>query len=195
MMEFYEKLQELRKRRGLTQEELADALYVSRAAVSKWESGRGYPNIDSLKAIAVFFSVTIDELLSGEELLSVAEEDGREKRNKLLDLVYGGLDCSTVLLLFLPVFGQAMGERVQEVSLLALSGISMWQKAAYYAVVLGMVAVGILTLALRRDKKRAFSLTINAVGELMFILSRQPYAASLLFVFLGIKALLLIRKP
>ena len=48
-MEFGEKLRQLRKSRGLTQEELADALYVSRTAVSKWESGRGYPGIDSLK--------------------------------------------------------------------------------------------------------------------------------------------------
>ena len=46
-MEFGEKLQELRKKKGLTQEELAEALYVSRTAVSKWELGRGYPNIDS----------------------------------------------------------------------------------------------------------------------------------------------------
>ena len=54
-MEFQEKLQQLRKQKGLTQQELADQLYVSRTAVSKWESGRGYPNIDSLKAIAAFF--------------------------------------------------------------------------------------------------------------------------------------------
>lgn len=54
-MEFNEKLQELRKKKGLTQEELAEALFVSRTAVSKWESGRGYPNIDSLKAVARFF--------------------------------------------------------------------------------------------------------------------------------------------
>ena len=62
-MEFNEKLLQLRKSRGLTQEELAQSLYVSRTAVSKWESGRGYPNIESLKAIAKFFSITVDELI------------------------------------------------------------------------------------------------------------------------------------
>lgn len=54
-MEFHEKLQELRKQNEMTQEELAKVLYVSRTAISKWESGRGYPNIESLKAIAGFF--------------------------------------------------------------------------------------------------------------------------------------------
>ena len=54
-MEFHEKLQELRKSRGLTQEELAEALFVSRTAISKWESGRGYSSIDSLKEISRYF--------------------------------------------------------------------------------------------------------------------------------------------
>ena len=56
-MEFNEKLQELRKARSLTQEELAEAVFVSRTAVSKWESGRGYPSIDSLKELSRFFRV------------------------------------------------------------------------------------------------------------------------------------------
>lgn len=51
-MEFYEKLQELRKSRGLTREELAETLFVSRTAISKWVSERGYPSIDSLKEIS-----------------------------------------------------------------------------------------------------------------------------------------------
>ena len=71
-MELNEKLQQLRKQKNLTQEELSQALYVSRTAISKWESGRGYPSIDSLKAIAKFFGISVDELLSGEQLLTLA---------------------------------------------------------------------------------------------------------------------------
>ena len=56
-MEFHEKLQELRKARGLTQEELAAELYFSRTAISKWESGRGYPSIASLKEISTYFGI------------------------------------------------------------------------------------------------------------------------------------------
>ena len=55
----------MRKNRGLTQEELAQVLYVSRTAISKWESGRGYLSIDSLKEISNYFGVTIDDLLFG----------------------------------------------------------------------------------------------------------------------------------
>ena len=82
-MEFHEKLQELRKSKGLTQEELAEALYVSRTAISKWESGRGYPSIDSLKEISRYFSVTIDDLLSGERLIALAEEENRSNMQKM----------------------------------------------------------------------------------------------------------------
>ena len=62
-MNFNEKLQFLRKAKGITQEQLAEALYVSRTAISKWESGRGYPSLDSLKDISRFYSVTVDDLL------------------------------------------------------------------------------------------------------------------------------------
>lgn len=85
-MEFHEKLQELRKNRGLTQEELAEALYVSRTAISKWESGRGYPSIDSLKEISNYFSVSIDDLLSGEILLSIAEKENKSNIRNICDL-------------------------------------------------------------------------------------------------------------
>lgn len=97
-MEFHEKLQEMRKQRGMTQEELAAALYVSRTAVSKWESGRGYPSIDSLKAISGFFGVSLDQLLSSEAVLTLAEEDSKEQESRTRSLVFGALDCCTGML-------------------------------------------------------------------------------------------------
>ena len=103
-MEFNEKLQALRKQKGLTQEALAEKLYVSRTAISKWESGRGYPEIDSLKAIAKFFSVTVDELLSTDEALAIGEEEKKQAQTHFLDLAYGLLDLSMALLFFLPLF-------------------------------------------------------------------------------------------
>ncbi len=199
-MEFNEKLQELRKQRGLTQEELAEALYVSRTAISKWESGRGYPNIDSLKAIAHFFSMTIDELLSGDELLTIAEEDNKQKEKHFRDLIFGLLDCSIAMFFFLPFFGQKANETIQEVSLLSLTEIAPYLKIGYYIVIVGFILLGILTLALQNCQqtfwmrnKSKISLLLNVVGALLFIISLQPYAAIFLFIFLMIKVLMLIK--
>ena len=197
-MEFHEKLQELRKQKGLTQEELASALYVSRTAVSKWESGRGYPNIDSLKAIAKFFSVTIDALLSGEEVLSIAEEDRKEKESRMRDVVFGLLDCSSAMFFLLPFFGQKADGTIQAVSLLSLSGISPWLKAAYFALVLGMTIWGLLLLGMKKcclplGMRHKLSLGLGAVGAFLFIISLQPYAAALVFIFLAIKVLMLVK--
>ena len=200
-MEFNEKLQELRKQKGLTQEELAEALYVSRAAVSKWESGRGYPNIDSLKEISRFFSVTIDDLLSGSEILTIAEEDQKLKNSLLLDLVFGLLDLSVSMFLFLPLFGQREHDTVYEVSLLALSNIAPYLMGAYIAIIAGMILWGILTLALQNcngkfwvNYKRRISFLLGGSGTLLFIVSMQPYAAALLFIFLSIKILIFVKK-
>ena len=200
-MEFNEKLQELRKHKGLTQEELAELLFVSRTAVSKWESGRGYPNIDSLKAIARFFGVTIDELLSGDELLTIAEKDTERKENHIRDLVFGLLDISVAVFFFLPLFGQKVNGIIQEVSLLSLTGIASYLRIAYFVVAIGIAVFGILILALQKCQqlfwvrnKNRISLILNAVGVALFIISTQPYAAILLFVFLVIKGLMLIKS-
>ena len=66
-MNFSEKLQLIRKSKGLTQEELADMLYVSRQAVAKWESGQAYPDIENLIRLSEVFLVTIDHLVKDDE--------------------------------------------------------------------------------------------------------------------------------
>ena len=199
-MEFNEKLQELRKNKGLTQEELAQALYVSRTAISKWESGRGYPSIDSLKEIAKYFSVTIDELLSSDEVLSIAEEDNKQKEKHLKSLVFGLLDISVLMFFFLPFFGQKANGVIQEVSLLSLNEITTYLKTAYYAIVISIAVYGILTLTFQNCQKvfwtknrDKMSLILNVAAVLLFIISSQVYAGAFLFIFLVIKALMLIK--
>jgi transcriptional regulator with XRE-family HTH domain len=108
-MEFHEKLQGLRKGRGLTQEELAEALYVSRTAISKWESGKGIPSIDSLREISRFFSVSIDNLLSSEELLDAARRENEENQRRLLDLLFGVADLGAAALILLPLYPEPVG--------------------------------------------------------------------------------------
>lgn len=200
-MELGEKLQELRRQKGLTQEELAGILYVSRTAVSKWESGRGIPNIESLKAISKYFSVSIDELLSGEQLLAAADEDLRQREKHLRDIVFGLLDCSMIMFLFLPFFGEKGGEIIREVSLLSLSGISEYIRSVYFIIVFGIIFTGILILAFQNcdcnfwiKNKHFVSLILSAAGTVCFMMTLQPYAAFFCFVFLVIKAIMLIKR-
>jgi transcriptional regulator with XRE-family HTH domain len=200
-MEFHQKLQELRKQRGLTQEELAGFLFVSRTAISKWESGRGYPGIDSIKDISKFFSVSIDDLLSSEEIINIADEDTKKKERHFLDLVFGLIDVSAAILMFLPFFAQRTSDIITEVSLLELTDISPHTAVLYYIAVVGTVLVGITNLALQRCNsviylkiKYKLSLLFNLFGVFIFAISPQPYAAVMMLVFLVIKSLLVIKK-
>ena len=199
-MEFNEKLQKLRKQKGITQEELAQRLYVSRTAVSKWESGRGYPSIDSLKAVAEFYGVTVDALLSGDEILTIAEKDSKQREMNIRNTVFGLLDCSIIMLLFLPLFAHKAGGTVQAVSLLELTGTVTYIKPAYYFTVAVIFLSGIILLTLKniisfpiRCNMYKLSMFFNTAATVVFIVSHQPYAAVMLLVFFIIKASLFIK--
>ena len=116
-MEFNEKLQELRKSRGLTQEELAEALFVSRTAISKWESGRGYPSIDSLKQISNYFSISIDELLSGEKLITIAENENRTNLKNMGNMLFGIVDVFSFIMIILPLYPNQIDNYIYSVNL------------------------------------------------------------------------------
>ena len=68
MVEFGEKIKQLREEKGMTQQTMAEKLYVTRQAVSRWECGARYPDLFTAKKIAQILEVTIDELVSGEEV-------------------------------------------------------------------------------------------------------------------------------
>ena len=197
-MEFNEKLQELRKAKGLTQEELAEELFVSRTAISKWESGRGYPSIDSLKEISRFFSVSIDELICAQEILSVAENDKKDFARKTISLICVALDVLMVMLLFLPVFGN--GEASPEsVTIFKITGIAPWIKTAFLVLIIATVLNGIGGIVVSRfgnptwNKHRLMTgMVLSMLGSIVSIATRQPYAGILFFAILIIKGFLMI---
>lgn len=200
-MEFHEKLQELRKNKGITQEELAEALYVSRTAVSKWESGRGYPNIDSLKEISKFFSVSIDELLSSEKLLSIAEKENKSNIRQICDLLFGIVDLLYVTLIILPLYPNTINGFVYSVNLLNYAQTTQFNKAVYWVGVGFLVVLGFAKVLLTKMKYEKFnkilteiSMVVSALIVLYFALTRQAYAVVVVFLLLIIKGVILLRK-
>lgn len=192
-MEFNEKLQQLRKNRGLTQEELAEAIYVSRTAISKWESGRGYPNIESLKALSKFFAVSIDELLTGEKILDIAEEENKFRISRIKNLVFAILDIAVLLFLFLPLFGEKSYNGFAAVSLLNAASIEPYLLIIYISLVALSALCGLICLLIKKDIS-FISLILSAMLLFVFIVSSQPYAGALMYIFITIKVLMLTRK-
>lgn len=198
-MEFNEKLQELRKGKGLTQEELAEKLYVSRTAISKWESGRGYPSIDSLKEIARFFSVTIDDLICSDEMISVAENEKREFADKYISLICNVMDILPVILLFIPAFGNGSGSS-ETVSLFGLSGITSWVKTVFIVITGITILNGICGAIIANFNKPLWNrhrlitgVVLSILSVTVFIVTRQPYAGIVCFAFLVMKGFLIAK--
>ncbi|MBO5246556.1 MAG: helix-turn-helix transcriptional regulator [Eubacterium sp.] len=199
-MEFHEKLQELRKNRGLTQEELAEALFVSRTAISKWESGRGYPSIDSLKEIAKYFSVTIDDLLSGEKLLSIAEKENNSNIQSICDLLFGMVDIGSCLLILLPLYPNTIDGYIGSVNLFAYTETSLTNRFIYWILFVLLIVTGIVKILLtkfRSEKNHKISTDIsmglNIAIVLFLAMTRESYAIAVAFLLLVIKGALLLK--
>ena len=101
-MEFHEKLQELRKQKNLTQEELSEILFVSRTAISKWESGVGFPDINTLEPLADALGITLTELMKCSKETDGNLDDGIiasieiakiQRKKALKKIIIGCLAC------------------------------------------------------------------------------------------------------
>ena len=200
-MEFNEKLQQLRKQRGLTQEELAEALYVSRTAISKWESGRGYPGIDSLKEISKFFSITIDDLLSGEKLISIAEKENKSNIQNICDLLFGIVDLMSIMLILLPLYPKPMNDYIYSVPLFVYTDLSSIQQIIYWTMFVALIicgAVKVISIQAKIKKGQKpltiISIICGVITVLFLAMAREAYAVSTAFVLLLLKGFLFFRK-
>lgn len=200
-MEFNEKLQSLRKSKGLTQEELADILYVSRTAISKWESGRGYPSIDSLKDISKFFSVSIDDLLSGEKLLSLAEKENKSNIRNICDLLFGIVDLCSFILVVLPLYPNMIDGFVYSVNLLNYTQTTTLNITICWIMFISLVIIGGVKVILARKKAekcgKAFmeiSIVISALTVIFLAITREVYAVVVVFLLLIIKGVIIFKR-
>jgi len=154
-MQFYEKLQQLRKKCGFSQEDLAERLSVSRQAISKWESGSAYPEIEKLIQLSETFGVTLDSLMKGGPIQY--ERRGGSTENFPFHRSYHNGSCgyeykSTRTLFGLPLVHINIGFGVRRAK-----GILAIGMIANGFISIGLLSVGLLSIGL-------LSLGLFAIG-------------------------------
>lgn len=197
-MELSEKIQKLRKDRGLTQEQFAEQLFVSRTAVSKWETGRGTPSMESLQMIAKLCGVTLDELLQAEEIIAVAENENKENINRFAFCIDGIFDIAAIVGLFLPIYKTEIKDMFYSVPLYQFTG---WLAALYWFFPIAMALCGIIQILINKSEHDNSKQCINLIGlflnvgaVFLLILSSQPYPAVMFFSLLLIRGAVMLMK-
>ena len=103
-MNFPEKLRKMRKDKGITQEELASSIFVSRTLISKYENGSVYPTKDNVQKLALYFNVPISSLIDEEDTIQLVlkQNDLSVKINYLLCLIIVIFSSLFSLMTFIP---------------------------------------------------------------------------------------------
>ena len=148
-MALSEKLYELRKKSGLSQEQLAEQLDVSRQAISKWESGKSVPESDTLISISEYFNVTLDYLMkednsaasepvAGTKNNQPIKNTGREKRILGMVACIGGIICLIIWGL-ISIFMPQTSDQISGSSMITIDGNGIFLLICLVAIVAGAV--------------------------------------------------------
>lgn len=196
-MEFSEKLQKLRTQRNLTQEQLANQFFVSRTAISKWETGRGTPNLDSLQAIAKLFGVSLDELLSTEEVVVMAKNENKRNTEQILCYIDSVLNLMSVFGFLLPMYKVFKNNVYYCVPLYQYSG---FMHKTIFIIQSAILLCGVLGLIFQWKEKEKIYNFVKFSGYILMIIFifllialNHPNASSFCFAFLLIKGMVLIK--
>ena len=165
-MELSEKIQKLRKEHNMTQEQFAEKLFVSRTAVSKWETGRGMPSMESLQMIAKLFHITLDDLLSTEEIVVIAERENKENIKRFASYMDGIINLAALLALLLPLYKMEDNGFFYSVPLYQLGG---WQGCVFWIAPIIMMLCGIVELLLIGREQEKLIRIISAVGTIAHV--------------------------
>ena len=119
-MKIGDKLKEARLKKNMTQEEVAEKIFVSRQSISNWENNKTYPDIGNVIALSDLYDVSLDELLKGSDnfMKHLEESTDLVKSNKKL---IGLIILALIIVVAMALFTEFMPERLNMVAIFALS--------------------------------------------------------------------------
>ena len=194
-MELSKKIKQIRNDNKLTQEQFAEKMLVSRTAVSKWENGTCYPSIDSLKYMAKMFNVSLDKLLSSEEILEIVKIENQSNISKYNSLLFCLLDIVRIIFIFLPLYSYKTNDFIYSVSLLNSNDLGTTLKIIFMLIFIMFLILGIIELIFnfkgnnKLINKISIFLDVTSIFVLLF--TKQPYVIALMFVIFIIKTIML----
>ncbi|MEF3305378.1 helix-turn-helix domain-containing protein [Paenibacillus sp. GYB003] len=150
-MIFAEKLKTERKKKGWSQEDLAEKLFVSRQSVSKWENGQNYPSIEIIIKVSDLFGVTVDELLrSDEELTKKVIKDSKQLAHPKLKFIFDVLFLIGFALLAIKL-GVLLLNKVTALDIMLYGGALLWNFGSLILMVGAGIGSGMLKDKYKQD--------------------------------------------
>ena len=137
-----EKLYKLRKESGLSQEQLAEQLKVSRQAISKWESGNAVPESEKLIAISKYFDVSVDYLLKDEEeigntcLERKEYNDNKQRQTTGMVICLAGI-VALIVWGLISIFSPRVSNQISDSSMITIDGNGFFLIACVTAIIVG----------------------------------------------------------
>ena len=194
-MELGKKIKKIRNDNKLTQEQFAEKMLVSRTAVSKWENGTCYPSIDSLKYMSKIFNVSLDKLLSSEEILEIAKTENQSNISKYNGLLFCLLDIVRIIFIFLPLYSYKTDDFVYSVSLFNSNELESTLKIIFMLIFITFLILGIIELILNfKGNNRLInkiSMFLDIISIFVLLFTKQPYVIALMFIIFVIKIIML----
>ena len=139
--------------------------------------------------------MTIDELVSEEKLLSIAEKENKSNMQKLCSTLIGAIDLLHFLLIVLPLYPKSMKEYIAAVNLFGYTETSAFNRMVYWILFSLLMLIGVSELIvtpLKIEKVNkmiiVFSMLLGIVAVLLLALSGETYVTALAFLFLVLKA-------
>lgn len=150
-MIFGEKLKTERTKKGWSQEELAEKLFVSRQSVSKWENGQNYPSIEIIIKISDLFGVTIDELLrSDEELTKKVIKESKQLAYPRMKFLFDVIFLAGFALLVIKL-GVLLLNKVTALDIVLYGGSFLWNFGPLILMIVGGIGSNILKEKYKQD--------------------------------------------